>query len=660
LIRYPKLFYWKTEDKIATMLADSGKNPAPKSWLVSGEFTPKFSKDGSKLFFGTNPKPIAKDTTLLPEEIVNLDVWNWKDKKLITQQNVTVEQDKKKSYLAVVNLKDMKLVQLNNLQLPDNQLVNEGNGDFVVATSNLKYSSQHWDWHNATDIFTVSTKTGEATKIAENIKSSNTIGASPEGKYVYWFSLPDTAWFAYSMKLAKIIRLTSDKKFADEDDDHPDFPNDYNKAGWTKNDERFLVYDRYDIWSIDPNKPTVAENLTHGREKNLTYRYVKLDSEERGIDTSKPLILRLFDNISKESGYAELIVNNKLVTEKQRGAYNFSMQIEKAKNTDDIIFTRSNFEESPNLYVSNLGFKTNITISDANPQQKNYLWGSVEIVKWKSLDGVPLEGLLYKPENFDVSKKYPMITYYYEKNADNLNQYYEPAPIRSAINIAYFVSNGYVIFVPDIVYKIGYPGASAYNCVMPGVFSLLEKGFIDKDRMGLQGHSWGGYQTAYLVTQTNLFRAAEAGAPVANMTSAYGGIRWGTGLSRQAQYESNQTRIGGTLWEKPMLYLDNSPLFQLPKVQTPLLILHNDGDDAVPWYQGIELFMGLKRLNKPTWMLTYNGEKHGVMERKNRKDFTIRMSQFFDYYLKDAPMPIWMKDGIPATEKTLNYGLGTK
>jgi dipeptidyl aminopeptidase/acylaminoacyl peptidase len=188
--------------------------------------------------------------------------------------------------------------------------------------------------------------------------------------------------------------------------------------------------------------------------------------------------------------------------------------------------------------------------------------------------------------------------------------------------------------------------------------SILDKGFVDEKKLGLQGHSWGGYQNAYLITQTNLFAAAEAGAPVANMTSAYGGIRWDSGLSRQAQYESNQSRIGGTLWDKPMQYIENSPLFYIPKIETPLLMMHNDADGAVPWYQGIEMFMGMKRLDKPVWLLNYNGEKHGLTKRKNRKDWTQRMSQFFDYYLKDAPIPVWMKSGVPAVNKTLDYGFG--
>ena len=173
------------------------------------------------------------------------------------------------------------------------------------------------------------------------------------------------------------------------------------------------------------------------------------------------------------------------------------------------------------------------------------------------------------------------------------------------------------------------------------------------------GQSWGGYQVAYLITQTNMYAAAWAGAPVVNMTSAYGGIRWESGMSRQFQYERTQSRIGGTLWEKPDLYIRNSPLFHLPKVQTPVVIMANDADGAVPWYQGIEMFTDLRRLGKPVWLLQYNGEAHNLVKRENRKDISIRELQFFDHYLKGAPAPVWLEKGVPAVEKGRNWGLET-
>jgi dipeptidyl aminopeptidase/acylaminoacyl peptidase len=235
-----------------------------------------------------------------------------------------------------------------------------------------------------------------------------------------------------------------------------------------------------------------------------------------------------------------------------------------------------------------------------------------------------------------------------------------PEPVRASINIPYFVSNGYIVFDPNIYYKNGEPGESAYNSVVSAAKYLSKFKWVDSTKMAIQGHSWGGYQVAYLVTRTNMFAAAESGAPVANMTSAYGGIRWGPGINRQFQYERSQSRIGATLWQRPDLYIKNSPLFHADKIHTPLLILDNDQDDAVPWYQGIEFYTALRRLNKKVWMVTYNGEPHGIIERRNRKDWSIRLAQYFDYYLKGAPPARWIVEGVPATLKGIDWGTSTE
>jgi dipeptidyl aminopeptidase/acylaminoacyl peptidase len=322
---------------------------------------------------------------------------------------------------------------------------------------------------------------------------------------------------------------------------------------------------------------------------------------------------------------------------------------EKARNADMWMVTKSTFVEFPDLHVGpNL---TQLTrISDANPQQKEYNWGTAELVTWLDMDGEPLQGILYKPENFDPSKKYPMISYFYEELSDGLHSYIRPNGGIS-VNVTTYVSNGYLVFEPDIAYDIGHPGQSAVKSIIPGVQMLLARGYVDPKGLGLQGHSWGGYQTAYLITQSNMFSGAEAGAPVANMTSAYGGIRWGSGINRSTQYERGQSRIGKSLWEAPSLYIENSPLFFLDRVTTPLLILHNDMDDAVPWYQGIELYIGMRRLGKEAYLINYNNELHGNAARQNQQDFAIRMQQFFDATLKKKPAPEWMVKGIPAKDK---------
>jgi dipeptidyl aminopeptidase/acylaminoacyl peptidase len=656
-IRLPKLYYWKDGADKAQLAADESTQPGPAGWLISANRTPEFSKDGTKLFFGTNPKPIVADTTLLPEEIVNVEVWHWQDRNLQTRQKVTVEQDKKRSYLAVFHVNDKRLVQLAGRDLERTDFVNEGNADYILATSDQKYSHEHWDWNPKQDVYLISVRDGSKKLIKERLEGN--VRMSPEGKYAFWFSNPDTAWFAYDVAKGQTIRLTTNKtvSFTDEEDDHPDYPNPYGVAGWTKGDEAVLINDRYDIWQVPVTAPANASLLTRGRAEKRRFRYVQQDREERGIDLSQPVLLSAFQETTKKEGYYRLDMASGQAVKLHEGDFKIGRSVLKPKNNQQVLFTKETFKDYPEYYTADPDFKTVTQLTTTNPQQQEYLWGSVELVSWTAGDGTPLQGLLYKPENFDPAKKYPMMVYYYEKNTDNLHAHITPKPIRSYINFSYFTSNGYVVFVPDIVYQTGYPGQSAYNCLIPGVLSQLDKGFVDKERIGISGHSWGGYQTAYLIGQTSLFRAAEAGAPVSNMTSAYGGIRWDTGLVRQAQYERTQTRIGGTLWEKPMQFIENSPLFYAPKVKTPVLVMHNDDDGAVPWYQGIEYYMALKRLGKPVWMLNYNGEKHGLGKRQNMKDFTVRLYQYFDYYLKDAPMPSWLGEGLPYVEKGINQHL---
>ena len=329
----------------------------------------------------------------------------------------------------------------------------------------------------------------------------------------------------------------------------------------------------------------------------------------------------------------------------------------KAERADRYLVTRSDFRTFPDLHVSGASFSDLTRLSDANPQLSDFAWGTAEQVAWTSVDGNRLEGTLYKPDGFDPNRKYPMMVYFYEKLSDNLHQWHQPEPGRSVISISFYVSRGYTVFVPDIPYEVGFPGRSAMNAVMPGITKLMENDWVDSGRIGVQGHSWGGYQIAYMVTQTDLFAAAGAGAPVANMTSAYGGIRWGSGMSRMFQYERTQSRIGGTLWEKPMHYIANSPVFHADKITTPLLMMHNDEDGAVPWEQGIEMFVAMRRLGKPAWLVNYNGDPHWAMGAAHRLDYAMRMQQFFDHYLMDAPAPVWMTRGVPAVDKGRAYGL---
>jgi dipeptidyl aminopeptidase/acylaminoacyl peptidase len=657
LVRYYKLYHWKAGAEEAVVLADEKTKGIPHAWLVSEYYTPHFSKDGNTLFAGLVPLPKMQDTLKLEEEIVKVEVWNWHDSVLYTQQNRQLETEKKRSYLAAINLSTKQLTLLANEQVPNVTITDEGNAPLALALSDRPYRwSEFYDISGHNDVYSVDVASGAKTRVAEKVKGP--VSISPKAKYMSWFSLPDTAWVVYSNERQTTHVLTKNikQKFADELDDHPDYPSPYGMLGWLENDARLLVYDRYDIWSLDPANASAPVNLTKvGRSQKLVFRYIKLDAEEVFIKPGTTLLLSVFSEITKEAGYYQMNVTTGELKKLVMSAHRYAATT-KAQQADKILFTRENFNEFPDLYVSTTALQAPQKISYANPQQKDFLWGSVEGINWTSLDNVPLEGLLYKPENFDPKKKYPMIVYFYEKEADNVHRHVAPAPIRASINYTFYASNGYLVFVPDIVYKIGYPGESAHNCILPGVTNLIGRGFVDERNIGIQGHSWGGYQTAYLITRTNLFAAAEAGAPVVNMISAYGGIRWESGNSRMFQYEHSQSRLGGTLWQTPLRYIDNSPIFTADKVQTPLLMMHNDADGAVPWYQGIEYYMALRRLQKPVWLLNYNGQGHGLTQRQDRVDFAQRMFQFFEHYLKGAPEPLWMKNGVPAVEKGITTG----
>ncbi|HTY36740.1 MAG TPA: prolyl oligopeptidase family serine peptidase [Bacteroidota bacterium] len=662
--RYFSLFSWSESQKGAELVADTLTPGFPKQWMVSENGKISFSKDGNRLFFGTAPVPMPEDTTMNDEETAKLDVWNWQDPLLQPQQLKNLDAEKKRSYSAVIMLKKKKFVQLATEQIPTVTVGLEGNADVAVGSSELPYR-QLLSWDAAyRDIYLVDPATGAARKIASKTKGSPAL--SPNSQYVYWYAEEDTCWRAYSIKKNRTVNLSSSIPYPlwNELNDVPDDPNAYGMLGWTKDDKDLLLYDRYDLWRVDPDGNRASENLTQGlgRKEQMRLRYVRLDPDEKFLNPDAQLLLEAFSYPDKSSGFytmklGEHQLPRKLVME----ACDYSAP-KKALNGPTMILTKSTFRQCPDLYLTSPEMERFEKVSDVNPQQKEYLWGTVELMSWIAADGKPIEGLLYKPENFDPKKKYPLIAYFYERNSDLLHRYMPPAPSASTVNISLFVSRGYVIFVPDIRYQVGYPGKSAYDCIIPGIMKLIGEGFVDSSKIAIQGQSWGGYQVAYLVAHSHMFAAAGAGAPVSNMTSAYGGIRWESGMSRMFQYEKTQSRIGATLWEKPLLYIENSALFSAPDITTPLLIMSNDADGAVPWYQGIEFFTALRRLGKPAWMLTYNGEAHNLVQRKNRKDLSVRMLQFFDHFLMGQPAPIWMTKGIPAIEKgkTRGYDLDVK
>ena len=643
----------------------------PKGWKLGDARAAEFHKD--YVTFGTCPIPREKDTTLVEFEQPKLDIWVWNDEYIQTVQKNNLRREQARTYLAKVNFDGSGFVQLADEDIQNVSIDEKNTQEYLLVTTDKPYRVQRsWSYEAHSDLYKLSLKDGSRQLVLKDAQFSN-LSVSPDGAYAVGFQTKENNWYLYTLATGEFKELTSQLgvTFWNEEDDHPADPGAWGRALWSEDSKFVWIPDQYDLWQFDPTGAVAPFRVTEGvgRETKTTYNYTNpyFDPDARGpfgganVKTDKPVYFTTFNHVTKEHGYAVKDLNKKKAKLQKlyEGPYSFgSLAVSKGKKGNTLLYTRGNFEDGNNVWKTADNFKTQQQMSDINPQQRDYNWGTVELVSWTSEDGKPLEGLLFKPENFDPKKKYPVMIYFYEKNSETLYNSRVPAPSASTINIPYFVSNEYLVFVPDLVYTDGHPGQSCLKCLMPGCDMLCEFPWVDGDNMAIQGQSWGGYQVAYLITQTNRFKAAGAGAPVSNMTSAYGGIRWESGIARTGQYEEGQSRIGKNLWEGFDLYVENSPLFHVPNVTTPVLIMHNDADGAVPWWQGIEFYNGLRRMGKQAWMLQYNDEAHNLRERRNRKDLSIRLSQFFDHFLKGAPMPVWMSKGVPATLKGIDYGYG--
>ena len=659
---------WEAEDPAFNLYAGSASavsavatpssDGIPDGWWISKNGNVRFSDSGERIFFGTAPRPEPEpdDEDILDEEKVSVDVWNWKDPLLQPMQLVQLSSERERSYEAVVHVDDGTIVQLASRDIPSVRVADKGDGNVAIGVTNMPYRQEiSWEWPVRQDTWIIDVATGERRMVLEAVLDSP--GLSPEGTQITWWDRSIGHWMMMDVASGAVHNVTQgvDASFVDALDDRAYDPSSYGSAGWTEDDAEFIFYDKYDIWAARPDG--ALRNLTggEGRRHDVELRVRDLDREEPALPADDEWLLAATDLNTMDGGYWEVDPDDGDAEPIVMSPHSY-LQYWKAEDADVLLFTRESYTEARDLWISDLDLDDPVRLSWLNPQQAGFNWGTNELVEWTSLDGQLLRGMLFTPEGFDPAKQYPMMVYFYEKSSRGLHSHRPPTFPGSIINVPFYVSRGYLVFIPDIPYKTGYPGESAMNAVMPGVTTLIDQGFVDRDRIGVQGHSWGGYQIAYMVTQTDLFAAAEAGAPVSNMTSAYGGIRWASGMSRMFQYERTQSRIGGTLWNAQQRYIHNSPLFQADKVKTPLLMMHNDEDGAVPWYQGIEFFTALRRLGKPVWMLNYNGAGHNLSDLDERRDWARRMQQFFDHYLMDAPAPIWLEEGIPAIQKGKTMG----
>lgn len=625
---------------------------------ISENRTPIFTQDNRFLFFGVadRVKPEVKDS-LLESEKVRVDIWHYQDQELQAQQLVQLNQEKKRSDLYVFRFDNEKIIPLSNdtlsVRVSDQQI-----GDYLQATSNESYAiQQQWKSPGLEDVYRISLIDGSIEILIKGLAYPGIL--SPKGRYFTYFNPAKSQHILLDIPAKKLVYMNVFRNDITWNEDINGQPMEAGPEGWIgfdRSEDHVYFKSRFDLWDYQISSQNLKSLTNEWATKNkVRLDLVQWESDSIYIDLSD-CYAKSFDLSTKKEGLHHFDAS-------QANGLRQIIQIparisliERSPNKNHYFFRWMTVSHYPELELWNDQYQPEGVLSVTNPQQANYNWATSEIVKWKTYDGQNLEGILYKPADYDATKKYPLILYYYELNSDNLHNYQGPRPSASTINPTEYASAGYFVFIPDIRYEIGHPAKSAYNCIMSATDHLIKQYPIDSTRMGLQGQSWGGYQTAQLVTMTKRYAAAMAGAPVSNMISAYGGIRWGSGLNRQFQYESTQSRIGKTIWDAQALYIENSPLFHLPNVTTPLLIMANDRDGAVPWYQGLELYNGMRRLGKPCWMLNYNDDDHNLTKLPYKMDLSIRMRQFFDHYLQGKPAPIWLKDGIPAIKKGVALG----
>jgi len=665
------IWYYK-EGMDKAVLRVNSQTPGVDEGLQIGEDKPMFSKNGKWIFFHLENLQYTKKPNA---DAVKVDVWNYKDKVLQSEQLNGNSSGSNTSFSAAINYNGNNVIRIEN---DEDQVVTDLNsipGSHIIV-SNKNPNVENWNTKlNQISYYLISLQDGSR-KVLTKGAAIDAITISPEDKYVVYFNDYTKAYKSYDIingktnDISKTIPFPLGQKYYDQNT-HISEP--VGIAGWTEHDSSLLIYDNYDIWQVDPKSSKIAYNITHGygRSHHIKFTLIK---DNDFLTRNQLLLLTAFDIFNKYNGFYQQQLGGKknpeLLTMGPVIYYQIpnspsvvlGMRPVKAKNENIWLVMRASVTEMPNYYTTK-DFRLYKSLSNLQPQKK-YNWITSELINWKQLDGRLLQGILYRPENFDVNKKYPLIITYYEVQSYTVYQFLSPGFIVTDINIPLLVSQGYLVFVPDIYLSIASisgktNGMNALNSVVSGVQYLSKFKWVNNKRIGVNGHSFAGGLTYYLITHTHLFTAAIASAGVSDGISSYLSLNGQLGHpsgTRLFGTEYGQGRMGASLWQRPDLYLKYSPILEADHVSTPLLIMHNMNDFAVPWGQGVEMYLALKRLHKKVWMLQYDNGNHGVYG-KNSEDYTIRFTQFFDHYLKGMPAPKWMVEGIPAARKGIDDGL---
>lgn len=653
------LFLWSAgESRAVAVLDDKDLESNSKltgQWVIYPTNRLRWSKDGERLFVGIKPeseiiRPDREECDSLPklfdtEAILSdrqVDVWHWNDPYINPHQKKRWKREKDRTYTGVYYPVKKEFIPLATTNMPELRV--SESASMLLGYSNIPYAKQVTWSGRIYDYYLVNAETGE--KRLAIREQEHRVSLSPDGKFLVYYSAGE--WYLMDAVTLKTRNLTGNLRvsFADEDWDYPEDAPGYGTAEWLDGSEAVIIYDKYDIWQF-PVSGGEPRCLTEGkgREEKLQFRIWRSDPKQPFLKSGSTLYLTAYHDMKKHTAIYSMTAGTGDLSCIVEEPKKYTL-IAKARNADKILFSRESYTEFPDLWITGLKFNRPLKLSDVNPQVADFAWGKAELVEWSSIDGTPLQGILIKPGNYQPGKRYPVLVYYYRFYSNRLYSFNQVA-VNHRPCFPFYASNGYALFLPDIRFDIGNPGYSATKCLVPGVQKIIDMGIADPNAICLHGHSWSGYQTAFVITQTDIFTCAIAGAPVSNMTSAYSGIRWETGLARQFQYEKSQSRIGGSLWEARDKYIENSPLFFADRINTPLLIQFGDMDGAVPWYQGIELYLAMRRLEKECVFLQYRGEPHHLKKYANKLDYTLKFKAYLDHYLKGEPPGEWIRSGIP-------------
>jgi len=620
--------------------ADAG---FPRGMVLSEFGSVTWSEDGSRVFLGIKEQKTKVEAPSADEPRSNVEVWHWADERLQSVQKVQQEADRRATFAAVVHVPNGRFVQLADEAMP--RVTTTRDGRWALGQLDKPYRYRWDEPGGLRDVVRVDVNTGERTTLVDRIRFQ--FGTSPNGRWHVWFS-NGTLWL---QDIAAGTRTNLSEQagvdFLNKEADNPGERNAYGLAGWSKDGRSLLMNHKFDIWSVPLDGRSKAVNLTRGQGERdqVRFRIVDLnpDPDDPGIDTSKPLTLTAYGEWTKKSGYFTLEPGREprplIWQDRSIG------QARKAEQADRVIFVAQTFEQFPDWWATSAKFENPVKVTDANPQQKEYAWGRRVLIDYTDGRGNKLQATLALPAGYQQGQRYPMLVYFYEKLSQNHHSYSMPT-YDDRPHMSVYASDGYLVLMPDIVYDVGKPGSSALDDVTSAVRKVIELGYADPARIGAQGHSWGGYESSFIVTQTDMFAAVVTGAPLTNLESMHNILYKATGGGNAPLIQWGQGRMGTLPWEDPESYENQSPVRFVKNIKTPFLILHGTADGAVDYNQGLEFYVAARRAGKKVILLTYPDEPHHLGRKENQKDFQIRMKQYFDHYLKGAPAPKWMADGL--------------